>query len=343
MKKMLFAFLALSLPALAAPPAPSGTGEKKKVMVTLAALKSITDPLAGDDFEVTALAKPDQNPHTVEATPTLMKKLREADLFIEVGLQLELWADGVATGSGNPNIGQGARGRLIASAGISREEVPALVDRKEGDIHPEGNPHLWIDPIRVKQMADNIAAGLKSVSPEASSRIDERLKKFKDRIDEAMFGADLVKEVGARTLTRKALDGTLPVWLEERKLSGKLGGWMKQAQPLRGTKMIEYHKTWIYMAKLLGFEIVGSIQSKPGVEPGPKHVEDLKVLISAQKVKGIIFENIYSPAVPEQLSRETGVKLARVPSQPGGEPGTDDYVAFISYVIDRLVETVKGS
>jgi zinc/manganese transport system substrate-binding protein len=341
MKKMIFAVLALSLPALLASPAHSGTREKKKVMVTLAALKSITDALAGDDFEVTALAKPDQNPHTVEATPALMKKLREADLFIEIGLQLELWADGVATGSGNPNISQGAKGRLIASMGISREEVPAIVDRKEGDIHPEGNPHIWIDPLRAKQIADNIAGGLKSVAPEASGRIDERLKKFKDRIDEALFGPDLLKEVGARTLTRKALDGSFPAWLEERKLSGKLGGWMKQAMPLRGARMIEYHKTWIYVAKLFGFEIVGSIQSKPGVEPGPKHIEELKALIESQKVKGIIVDNIYSPAVPEALARDTGVKIANVPGQPGGEPGTEDYIAFMSYVIDRLVGTVK--
>src|SRR5262249_9493715 len=149
-------------------------------------------------------------------TPSLMKKLREADLFIEIGLQLELWADQVAVGSGNPNIGTGAKGRLIASAGIPREEVPSGVSRSEGDIHPEGNPHIWIDPIRAKLIADNIANGLKSVSPESASAIDERLKKFKDRIDEAMFGPELVKEVGARTLTRKALDGSLPAWLEER-------------------------------------------------------------------------------------------------------------------------------
>ena len=105
MKNTMLALLAL---CLAAPPAHSGTGEKKKVLVTLAALKSITDALAGDDFEVTALAKPDQDPHTVTPTPTLMKKLHKADLFIEIGLQLELWADQVATGSGNPQISQGA-------------------------------------------------------------------------------------------------------------------------------------------------------------------------------------------------------------------------------------------
>jgi len=315
--------------------------DKKKVMVTLPALKSITEALAGDDFDVTALAKPDQDPHVVTPTPTLMKKLREADLFIEIGLQLELWADQVATGSGNPNIAQGAKGRLVASLGISREEVPAIVDRKEGDIHPEGNPHIWIDPLRAKQIADNIAGALKAVNPAAAAGVDERLKKFKDRIDEAIFGAELVKEVGARTLTRKALDGSLPAWLDEKKLSGKLGGWLKKAQPLRGAKMIEYHKTWIYLARLLGFEIVGSIQSKPGVEPGPKHFEELKSTIAAQKVKVIIVDNFYPVAVPEALARDTGVKVAVVPGQPGGEAGTDDYVGFIGFIIDRLVEAAK--
>jgi len=339
MKKMLLILLALLAPLASV--APARSREKKKVIVTLAALKSITDALAGDDFEVTALAKPDQDPHNVTPTPALMKKLREADLFIEIGLQLELWADQVATGSGNPNLSTGAKGRLVASAGISREEVPSVVSRSEGDIHPEGNPHLWLDPIRVKQIADNIAAGLKLASPESASGVDERLKKFKDRIDEALWGADLVKEVGARTLTRKTLDGSLPVWLEERKLTGKLGGWLKKGQPLRGAKVIEYHKTWIYLGKILGFEIVGSIQSKPGIEPGPKHIEELKAIIAAQKVKEIIVDNFYDPSVPNALARDTGVKVAVVPGQPGGEAGTDDYVGFMGFVIDRLVEAAK--
>lgn len=339
MKKLLLIVLALLSPLASL--APARTADKKKVIVTLAVLKSITDALAGDDFDVTALAKPDQDPHMVTPTPTLMKKLREADLFIEIGLQLELWADQVATGSGNPNLATGARGRVIASAGISREEVPSVVSRSEGDIHPEGNPHIWMDPLRAKQIADNIAAALKGLSPETSAAVDERLKKFKDRIDEALFGADLVKEVGARALTRHTMDGSLPAWLAERKLAPKLGGWIKKAEVLRGAKVIEYHKSWVYMAKILGFEIVGSIQSKPGIEPGPKHIEELKGIIAAQKVKEIIVDNFYDPSVPNALSRDTGVKVAVVPGQPGGDAGTDDYVAFLGVVIDRLVEAAK--
>jgi len=341
MKKLLLTFLALLLPLASAAPARPPAREKKKVMVTLAALKSITEALAGDDFEVTALAKPDQDPHNVNPTPSLMKKLREADLFIEIGLQLELWADQVATGSGNPNLALGAKGRVIASSGISREEVPSVVSRSEGDIHPEGNPHIWTDPLRAKQIAENIAEALKSVSPGTAAAVDERLKKFKDRIDEALFGAELLKEVGARTLIRKTRDGSLPVWLEERKLSSKLGGWMKKALPLRGAKVLEYHKTWIYLAKMLGFQIVGSIQSKPGIEPGPQHIEELKGVIASQKVTEIIVDNFYDPSVPNALARSTGVKVAVIPGQPGGEAGTDDYVAFMGFVIDKLVEAAK--
>jgi len=341
MKKLLMILATLALPLASAAPARPAAFEKKKVIVTLAALKSITDAVAGDDFEVTALAKPDQDPHMVSPTPTLMKKLREADLFIEIGLQLELWADNVATGSGNPNLMTGGKGRLICSAGISREEVPSVVSRTEGDIYPEANPHIWLDPIRTKQIADNIAAGLKSISPEAAGAVDERLKKFKQRIDDALFGPDLVKEVGTRALTRHTLDGSLLIWLDERKLGGKLGGWLKKAQSLRGAKVIEYHKSWIYLAKILGFEIVGSIQSKPGIEPGPKHIEELKSIIAAQKVKEIIVDNFYDPSVPNALARDTGVKVAVVPGQPGGEAGTDDYVGFMGFVIDKLVEAAK--
>ena len=100
---------------------------------------------------------------------------------------------------------------------------------------------------------------------------------------------------------------------------------------------MEYHKTWVYLAKLFGFEIVGSVQSKPGVEPGPKHLEELRTLIASQKVKEIIVDNFCRAPGPEPPAREPGVKVAVLPGQPGGEAGTDDYVAFMNHVIDRLV------
>jgi ABC-type Zn uptake system ZnuABC Zn-binding protein ZnuA len=306
-------------------------------MCTLPVLKAIADELNGGAFEIVALAKPDQDPHGVSPTPSLMKKLREADLFIEIGLQLELWADEVANGSGNPNIARGARGRLVASTGIPREEVPAVISRSEGDIHPEGNPHLWLDPLRAKAIAETIADGLKGIAPDRAADIDGRLKAFKEKIDAAMFGAELVKEAGARALTRRALDGTLMRWLEEKKLTDQLGGWMKKARPLRGRKIVEFHKSWIYFAKTFGFEIAGSVQPKPGIEPGPKHLQALTALIRDQKIRVILVDAFYNPAVPNAIAEQTGAKVAIVPNQPGGE-GPRDYVAFIDKVLEILVE-----
>jgi len=315
--------------------------DKKKVICTLPVLKTITDELSGGDFESSALSKPDQDPHNVSPTPALMKRVREADLFVELGLQLELWAEDVVRGSGNPKLAKGQPGRVVASAGIPREEVPEVVSRSQGDVHPEGNPHLWLDPIRVKLVADNIAGGLKAIAPEKAAAIDERLKKFKDRIDEALFGGDLLKEVGARALTRKALDGTLMTYLEGKKLTDKLGGWMKKAAPLRGQKVVEFHKTWVYSARLFGFELVGSVQPKPGISPGPKDLEALRDKIKALGVKLIIVDNFYPSAEPKALAEQTGARVAIVPDQPGGEAGTDDYFKFVDFVLDRMVEALK--
>jgi ABC-type Zn uptake system ZnuABC Zn-binding protein ZnuA len=315
--------------------------EKKKVSCTLHVLKVIADELGGADFDISALSPPDRDAHAISPTPVLIDKLRKADVFIEVGLQLELWADQVVEGSTNPKVAKGAPGHIVASAGVTREEVPKIVSREQGDVHPEGNPHIWLDPIRIKQVAENIADGLKIASPDKKDAVDERLKKFKSRIDEALFGADLLKEVKATTLTRKALDGTLWSYLEEKKLTEKAGGWLKKAAPLRGVKVVEFHKTWVYDARLFGFEIVGSVQPKPGIEPGPKDLSDLVEKMKAEKVRIIIVDNFYNPANPRKLAEATGAKVAIVPNQPGGEKDTDDYFKFMDHVLDKLVEAAK--
>jgi len=341
MKNMMIAMLAfLPLSFLGVAPAPPQAAGKKKVMCTLPVLKAIADELNGGAFEVVALAKPDQDPHTVSPTPSLMKKLREAELFVEIGLQLELWADEVANGSGNPALARGAKGRLVASAGIPREEVPAVVSRSQGDVHPEGNPHLWLDPLRAKAIAENVAAGLKGIAPDQAADVDARLKAFRDRIDVSLFGADLVKEAGPRALTSKTLDGTLFPWLEEKKMADRLGGWMKKARPLQGQKVIEFHKSWVYLARTFGFEIVGSVQPKPRIEPGPQHLQALADLVRDQKVRVILVDNFYSLANPNALAEQTGAKVAVVPNQPGGE-GTADYAAFIDRVLDTLLEASR--
>jgi zinc/manganese transport system substrate-binding protein len=332
---------ALAFLALLVAPAASQDSPKKTVICTLPVLKVIADELGGGDFDITAISKPDQDPHGVSPTPDLKKKVLRADLFIEIGLQLELWAEDVASGSGNPKVAKGQPGRLVASSGISPEEVPSVLTRAEGDVHPEGNPHLWLDPIRVKTVAKNIAEGLKNLAPDKEKAILERLKKFQDRIDESLFGKELIADIGARTLTRKALDGSLQEYLKEKNKLDKLGGWLRKGVPLKGQKVVEFHKTWIYFARLFGFELVGSVQPKPGISPGPQDLRALSAKMKDLGVKLVIVDNFYPTAEPKSLAEQTGAKVAIVPDQPGGEAGTDDYFKFVDFVLDRMVEAVK--
>ncbi|HXG62622.1 MAG TPA: metal ABC transporter substrate-binding protein [Planctomycetota bacterium] len=329
------------LALLAAASAAAQEAPKKKVLCTLPVLESLVREVGGDAFDVGSLSRPDQDPHFVSPTPSLMKKLREADLFIQIGLQLELWADPVADGSGNPRVQKGGPGRITASAGIPREEVPKVLSRAEGDVHPEGNPHLWLDPLRAKAIAENIARALEAAAPERKAEIEARLKRFKDRIDEAVFGADLVREAGGAALTRRALDGTLAAWLEERKLSDRLGGWLRKAAPLRGRKVVEFHRTWVYFARLFGLEIVGSVEPKPGIAPGPQHLARLRELLRQGGAGLILVENYQDLSNPRALEEQTGVRMVVLPTQPGGEPGTEDYFKMIDFILGRLLEGAK--
>jgi zinc/manganese transport system substrate-binding protein len=192
----------------AAAPRPAET-ENVYAVATLGVLGDLAREVGGDLVEVEVLANPAQDPHYVEPRPTLMQKTRKADVFIEVGLQLELWADKVVAGSGNARIQTGQPGRVVASQGISTLELPQQLSREWGDVHPFGNPHVWLDPLNAADMAANVAAGLARVDPAHEDAYAARLADFQRRIDVALFGEALVAEVGGKMLARQARRGRL--------------------------------------------------------------------------------------------------------------------------------------
>src|SRR5688572_2731979 len=144
----------------------SASAAPLKVVATLPVLADLARKVGGEFVEVSSLAQPNQDPHFVIPTPTLMKKTRKADVFIENGLSLELWAQKVVDGTDNRRIRIGQPGRIVASRGIATLEVPHVNSRALGDVHPGGNPHVWLDPELAKKMAKNISEGLSAVDPE---------------------------------------------------------------------------------------------------------------------------------------------------------------------------------
>ncbi|HYR91942.1 MAG TPA: metal ABC transporter substrate-binding protein [Terriglobia bacterium] len=338
--------IAFVLAALLTSPAVA-QGKKLTVVCTLPTLKALTQEVGGDRVEVTALAKGDQDPHFVTPTPVLMKKTRDAALFIENGFSLELWADEVSNGSGNSKIFRGTPGRVVASTGVAALEIPTVLSREMGDIHPQGNPHVWLDPLLAKVQAANIADALKRADPANAAYYDSRLEDFKHRIDVAMFGDELLKLVGIQKLTRLAWSGELANFLDTNKLGGqplsaKAGGWLKQAESLRGAKVFEFHKIWAYFARTFGMSIVGTIEERPGIPPGPQHVRQVAESIKAQKIPLILVDNFYDPALPNNIARETGAKVAILPNQVEGEPGIKTYFDLMDHVIKTMV-TKLGS
>jgi ABC-type Zn uptake system ZnuABC Zn-binding protein ZnuA len=331
--------LALAIAALATVSRANASDDPPlKVVTTLALLKDLAQDVGGDRVEVQSLADPSEDPHYVQPRPTLMKRAKEADVFIELGLQLELWAGKVVDGSGNPKIQTGQPGHIVASAGISTLELPQQLSREWGDVHPYGNPHIWLDPLNAKDMAANIAQGFEKVDAAHAAIYEERLKKLQERIDVAMFGAALVKDVGSRMLVRKAREGKFDEYLATRKLDDKLGGWMKATRPLRGRPVVTYHKSWIYFAERFGLVVPIEIEEKPGISPSARHRDAVVELIKQRGVKTILQEVFYDRAAANYLADQTGAHVVVVPIDVGGSVGVHDYFDMIDNVINRLLD-----
>jgi zinc/manganese transport system substrate-binding protein len=328
--------LVASSAAAAAPPA-----RKISVVTTLNVLAAVTREVGGDRVSVTALAKPNQDPHTLAAKPTFKVLAKNADLFVELGLGLDIWGSEVTNASGNPRIQTGQSGRVIATEGIETKELPATLSKAWGDIHPYGNPHVWLDPVNAKQIAANIAAGLTRIDPDGKDAYAANLKAFGAKVDDALYGHALVEEYGSSRLERLSRRNELIDYLKTKGTYGKLGGWLKQAESLRGLKIITYHKTWVYFCDRFGIEIRGELEEKPGIPPSQDYLAQLIKKIQSEGIKVIFIDTIYPTKDGEFAAGKTGAKIVSSPIDVGGVPGTDSYFALISTLLDRILSAAK--
>jgi zinc/manganese transport system substrate-binding protein len=345
MKSFFTIILTLATTALATMPAATralAAPKKVSVVTTLNVLAGLTREVGGDRVSVTALAKPNQDPHTLVAKPTFKVLAKNADLFVEIGLGLDIWGSAVTDASGNPNIQTGQKGRVIASEGITTRELPATLSKAWGDIHPYGNPHVWLDPVNAKQIAVNIAAGLTRVDPDGKDVYAANLKAFGDKIDEMLYGHALVVEYGASKLERLSRRNELIDYLKAKHTYDKLGGWLKQAEPLRGLKILTYHKTWVYFCDRFGIDIRGEIEEKPGIPPSQDYLATLIKKIKDEQIKVLFIDTIYPTKDGEYIAQKTGAKIVSSPIDLGGAPGTDDYFSLINTLLDRILTAAKA-
>jgi zinc/manganese transport system substrate-binding protein len=317
-----------------------------KVVTTLNYLRYLTEQIGGVYVDAYALANPEQDPHYVTPTPRMNQRALDADLFIENGLGLDLWATNVLDASGNPVIQRGSRGHLLATLNVPVKELPTEVSRSWGDIHPQGNPHVWLDPLNIKIIAENIAARLSQLDPTHASVFQKNLQAFKDRIDERMFGEQLLKAVGPRAgdiLSRRARYGELFTWLQARNLLPLLGGWMKQAQALTAKKIVSYHKTYVYFAERFSLQIVTELEEKPGIPPPPQRRDAIVELMKREDVRVILNDSFYSRDAADYVAAKTGAKVVLTYIDVGANESVNTYEKLISFLLDSLVQAFSAS
>jgi zinc/manganese transport system substrate-binding protein len=272
-------------------------------------LISIAKEIARDRIEVYCPIPGYQEPElwVEEVFPSWAVKASQADIYIRIGLFADVWADTLITDARNARIYPGEPGYVDASQGIEVLEIPTgPVDRAQGEIHLQGNPHYLLDPLNGKVVADNILRALIAVSPQDQPVFEANAADFKRRLDEAM------------------------------------DRWQQMAAPLRGKKLASYHKTWSYLLRRFGMESVGNVEPKPGIEPSPQDIRNLADRMVREQVRLIIHEPVYGPRLPNAVAREVqrrsgaSVTVLKLPSHVQGVPEAKDYFALFNYLLTTL-------
>jgi zinc/manganese transport system substrate-binding protein len=312
-----------------------------KVVTSLTTYAAIAREIVGDRGTVTSIAVGNENPHYVQPKPSFVPTLSGADLFVTTGLDLELWVPALLDKANNARVTEGGPGYVAAYAGIDLLDVPTSFSRAQGDIHAYGNPHIWTDPLNAAIIARNILTGLKRVSPENADYFTGREKDFEDRVYRALFGDELVKLLGGPALADLDRQGKLLDFLNQRQYQGaplitRLGGWLKQAMPFRGTQVACYHKEWDYFSREFQVTCFDYIEPKPGIPPTPRHVQEIITAMQQKHIQVLLSTNYYDRDQVQDVARRTGAKAVIVPSNAEGAAGVHTYFDLVNLWVSEL-------
>ena len=279
---------------------------KLNVVATLPDFGSLAREIGGDKVNVTVLAKATEDPHFVDARPSFVVALRNADVLIDGGAELELgWLPPLLQNARNPKIDVGKPGRIQASEGVRLMNVPANATRAAGDVHALGNPHFTVDPIIAKAVAQHIAQSFSALDPTNAAFYQANYKKF------------------------------------EATINAKLQEWGAVMVPFHGQHVVAYHDSWPYFAHRFGVAIDIFLEPKPGIPPSPSHLTEVIAQIKAQHIKAVIVEPFHDRRIAEKVATATGAKVVEFSQFPGGLPGTDSYVKLIDTLVSRLAAGLK--
>ncbi|MBI5386347.1 MAG: zinc ABC transporter substrate-binding protein [Verrucomicrobia bacterium] len=272
-----------------------------KVVVSYPYIESLVKEVAGGEAEVTVLAKAGEDPHVVVPRPSFIGKLRQADLFIMNGASLEIgFVPPLLQQANNPKVSPGGRGFVDLSQSVDLMGKPAKVDRSEGDVHPEGNPHFVLDWRNVPKLAKAIAAALASADPSKKEDYERRLHAF------------------------------------EAKWRDRSAVWEKDAARLHGRAAIQYHRLFNYFFARTGIAVAAEVEPKPGIPPTGRHVEEIIETTRDQKIIAVFTDTYHDRKTAEGVAKKLGVACVTLPHDAGAVDGSGDIFALFETLLKRL-------
>lgn len=282
---------------------------KLKIVTTLPDLSYIAQQIGGDKVETFAIAKGYQDPHFVDAKPSFVLKLKSADIFVQIGLDLEVgWVRPLLETARNSKIYFGGKGYVDASSGINLLEVPrgnTAQLRTKGDIHVFGNPHYWLDPLNGKIVAQNILTKCTALRPEAAAFFQKNYDDFAAKIDSANTA------------------------------------WKKKMAPYAGTKIVAYHNSWPYFEKAFKLKIVAFIEPKPGIPPSPSHLVSVIKKIKKENIKVIIISPYFDDKPAKAIASRTGAKVVKIAPSVEALPNIKTYFDLFDYNLNEIISILK--
>ncbi len=281
---------------------------KLNVVATTPDLGAIAREVGGEHIDPTVLAKPTEDPHFVDAKPSLIVKLNRADVLIEGGAELEVgWLPRLLDQARNTKLAAGAPGHIVCSQGVRLKEIPSALDRSRGDIHAAGNPHYAVDPLNAKIIAENIANAFCALDEKSAGAYRANLERFTDALDARMVE------------------------------------WQQQLGPFKGQQVAAYHNSWLYFGDRFGLKIDLFLEPKPGVPPTPRHLADVILKMKTDHVHAILVDVYLDRRTAETVAARTGATVVDVTQFPGGLKGTKGgYIALMDYLVNAVAKALAG-
>jgi ABC-type Zn uptake system ZnuABC Zn-binding protein ZnuA len=320
-----------------------GAAEPLKVVCSVPELGALAREIGGDDVAVTVCVKPREDPHALEARPSLVRDLASADAWVQMGLDLEVgWAPKLLDKARNPKLAAGKHGFIDGASVIVAHRHAGPVDRSMGDVHPAGNPHYLVDPVNGLKVAELLANRFGELRPESAESFTSRLASFREALSTAMVGPELAAKYPADKLAVLAAAGTLQEFLTQSQETAPLGGWSGAMQAYHGRELAADHDAWVYFTDRFGLTVTIFLEPKPGMSPTTRHLTQVVNAMKERNIQVLITSPYFAARHHQFVARAADATLAPLANQVDSRSGTSTYIQMVDYNVRTLAAALEA-